>query len=241
MIKDGSNQQTGSRFVNQFGYYTAISMTVITLVTFGIAFFTPPLSGPFCPGSCFEYPYADIAARFPRDYIWMYFAIVLNLVFILLTSTIHRHASGSGKLFSQIGLSFAIPSAGILVSNYFLQVTVIQPSVLNGETDGIALLTQFNPHGLFIALEEIGFLLMSLAFLSIAFVFQGSDRLEKALRWIFILGFILAIVSLVWITMVHGVHREYFFEVAAITINWTVLIVTGILLAIWFRKNLRTP
>jgi hypothetical protein len=29
---------------------------------------------------------------------------------------------------------------------------------MNGETDGLSILTQYNPHGIFIALEEIGYL-----------------------------------------------------------------------------------
>jgi hypothetical protein len=34
----------------------------------------------------------------------------------------------------------------------------LQPSLLAGETEGIAMLSQFNPHGLFIILEEPGFI-----------------------------------------------------------------------------------
>lgn len=34
---------------------------------------------------------------------------------------------------------------------------------MHGETEGITLLTQYNAHGIFIALEELGYLLMSLS------------------------------------------------------------------------------
>ncbi len=239
-MKESYSPENPFPVVHRFGYYTAICMSAITLLTFVIAFFTPPYSGPYCLKDCFEYPYPDIAERFPRDYIWMYFAILLNLVFMLLAVSIHRSATGSGKLFSQLGMSFAIPSAGVLIVNYFIQVSVIQPSVLNGETVGIALLTQFNPHGMFIALEEIGFLFMSLSLLFIGLAFAGNSRLEKAIRWILVIAFILTMVSLAWISVTLGVQREYMFEIAVITINWIVLIATGILLAVWFRRNLRS-
>jgi hypothetical protein len=223
-------------FPYRFARYTAIGMTIISAVTFVMALLTPPVSGPYCPADCLEYPFPGMESRFPRDYYWMYPAIILNIVFVVLSVCIHQYASPLKKVFSRSGMAFAIISAGILVTNYFVQVTVIQPSILNGETDGILLLTQFNPHGLFIALEEIGLLMMSLAFLFLAFVFHGNP-LEITIRWIFILSFILAILSLVLVSVIHGIHREYHFEVLIISINWLVLIVTGVLLARVFRRS----
>jgi hypothetical protein len=231
-----TNQDAGTQSVHLFGFYVSVAMALITIVTLGMAFFTPPLSGPFCPGDCFSYPYTGIELRFPRDYLWMYPAILLNVVFVVFSLSIHHFAPGGNKLFSQAGSAFALISAVILVTNYFLQVTVIQPSLLNGETEGIALMTQFNPHGLFIALEEIGFLMMSLSFLFLGLVFARASSLERAIRWIFISGFILALLLLALISILYGIGREYLFEVAVITINWTVLIVNGILVARVFRR-----
>ncbi|MCI0714215.1 MAG: hypothetical protein L0154_28930, partial [Chloroflexi bacterium] len=154
---------TGSpQVVYNLGFYTAIAITILTIITFGIAFLTPPLSGPSCTDSCYEYPYHDIASRFPRDYYWMYPAMVLTLLFVVLLVIIHHYAADNRKVFSQIGLSFGLIAAAALLVDYFVQVSVIPPSLENGETDGIALLTQFNSHGAFIALEEVGYLMMSL-------------------------------------------------------------------------------
>jgi hypothetical protein len=138
-----------------------------------------------------------------------------------------------------VGIAFALISSGILVSNYFLQLSVIQPSLLNGETDGILLLTQYNPHGLFIALEEIGLLFMSLTFLFMAFVFSGN-RLENSIRWIFLGSFLLSVISLVIISAIHGIHREYHFEVYIISICWLTLIIQGILLSRLFSRRMNT-
>jgi hypothetical protein len=235
MIKN-HNQHTISGSANAFGYYTAIFMAVITAVTFAIAICTPPISGPYCPGDCLEYPFPGIESRFPRDYIWMYPAILLNMVFVVLAVCIHGYASAGRKTFSLAGLAFAVMSAGILATNYFIQVSVIQPSLLKGETDGILLLTQYNTHGLFIALEEIGLLLMSFSFLFMAFVFRKEGP-GASVRWIFIIAFILAMVSLIVYSVVFGIHREYHYEVAIITINWLTLIVSSILIARVFKKT----
>jgi hypothetical protein len=221
---------------NRVGFYAAICTTLLTIVTFGIALLTPPISGPSCREDCIDYPYLDITSRFPRDYYWMYLAIVLTLSYVVLMVCIHTIAAKEQKIFSHIGLAFAIISAATLVVDYYIQISVIQPSLLNGETDGIALLTQYNPHGIFIALEELGYLIMSVSFLFVAFSFSGASRLEKAIRWVFAGGFVLTLVSFIVIDISYGTEREYTFEIVVISINWLVLIVGSILLSRVFRS-----
>jgi len=41
-------------------------------------------------------------------------------------------------------------------------------SLMNSETEGLAALIQYNPHGVFLALEELGYMIMSLPFLFMA-------------------------------------------------------------------------
>jgi hypothetical protein len=223
---------------SKFGFYVSISTVILTIGTFAIAILTPPLSGPFCQSDCFFYPFLDIASRFPRDYIWMYPAILLMLSYIILSVCIHYFAPTENKIYSHIGLVFALISATLLIVDYFLQLSVIQPSLLNGETDGIAMLTQYNPHGIFIALEDSGYLLMSFSFLFMSLIFSGS-RLEKSIRMVFISGFVLTIFSLVLIAFLYGIHREYRFEIISISINWLILIVSGILLSRLFKRKIK--
>lgn len=225
----------------RLGFYTSILTAILTAITFGIAVLTPPISGPNCREGCVEYPYLDIASRFPRDYIWMVPAIVLVLLFVVLMVCIHYYAPQEAKVFSHIGLAFALISALLLVGDYFVQVSVIQPSLENGETDGIALLSQYNPHGLFIALEDIGYLMMSAALLCVVPVFSGRNRVESALRWIFIANFALAILALVGLSIQYGVNREYRFEVIVISLDWIVLIVAGSLLGVVFKRAMSAP
>jgi hypothetical protein len=223
-------------YTNRLGYYVSITLAVLTLFTFVIAFLTPPISGPNCTDPCIEYPYLDIESRFPRDYWWMIPATVLTAVFVVLLVCIHQYAAPEKKVFSQIGLSFGLMAAVILIVDYFVQLSVIQPSIDNGETEGIPLLTQYNSHGLFIVLEEIGYLLMSVAFLFIAPVFSGPDRVEKALRWIFAASFFLVLAALIVLSITKGIDRRDTFEIISLSVDWTVLIITGVLLSRVFRR-----
>ena len=223
---------------NRFSFYVALTTSVVTFITLVIAFLTPPLSGPFCGGGCFEYPYTGIASRFPRDYIWMYPAIGVSLLYLVLMVCIHHYASAERKVFSHFGLSISLIASTILIVDYFVQVSVIQPSLLKGETDGIAILSQYNPHGLFIALEEIGYLLMSLSFVCVAPVFPPADRVQRGLRFTLSVGFPAAIVGLTLITIKYGIMREYIFEVMIISIVWLELIVASLLLARMFRRGI---
>ena len=225
-----------TKTIAKVGFYSAILTALLTVLSFVIAYLTPPLSGPFCAGGCFAYPYSDIASRFPRDYYWMYPAMVLNMVYYILMVAIHYFAPVEKKIFSHVGVSLALLSMATFNIDYFLQVSVIQPSLVLGETDGIAILSQFNAHGVFIVLEEIAFILMSLSMLFMAPVFAGQTRAEKAVRWIFAGNFLLTTVSFAWVAVSYGIFREYRFEVAAFLTNWLALIASGILLSVIFRK-----
>jgi len=222
---------------NRFGFYSAIATAVITIVTFGFAMIAIPISGANCPGNCVEYPYLDTVSQYPRDFLWMPLAIVLVLAYVTLMVSIHSYAPGEKKIFSQVGLSFALIASTILAGDYFIQFSAVPMSLINSETEGLAMLIQYNPHGVFLALEELGYLVMSLSFLFVVPVFSNRNRIESAVRWIFIIAFILAIVSLAAISIAYGLERQDRFEVVVLSINWLVLIINGILLGIVFRKQ----
>ena len=118
-----------------------------------------------------------------------------------------------------------------LVIDYGLQLTVVQPSLLRGETEGLSLFSQYNPHGIFIALENVGYLAMSLALLLVGLALRVSGRAERALRWLFVGGGLLTVGLLVVLALVYRDELDYRFEVWAILVNWLVLIVSGVLLA----------
>jgi hypothetical protein len=222
------------------GFYAALFTAVITLVTFGFAINAVPTSGANCMADCFNYPYLDTISQFPKDYIWMPLAILMILAYLVLMVSIQAYASRDRIIFGQIGLSFAIMAALILLGDYFVQFSVIPVSLMHGETEGITMLTQYNSHGPFIVLEELGYLMMTLSFLFIAPVFAGKNRLEGTIRWILVLSFVLTMVSLTLISINHGLNRQDRFEVIIISIDWLVLVINGILWSVFFKKQLKS-
>ena len=235
----GAGAELSTTTSNLVGLYSAILTAVITVVTFSLAITAIPNSGAFCSEDCFEYPYADTLSQFPQDYLWMPFAMLLVVVYVVLMASIHTYAAQHKKIYSQIGLSFALIAAGILLSDYLIQFSVVPASLMNQETDGIALVNQYNPHGIFIVLEELGYLLMSLSFLFLAPVFADQGRLASTVRWIFIAGFVLTMIFLAVISINYGLDRMDRFEVAVISIDWLVLIINGVLLSLLFRRQLK--
>ncbi len=167
------------------------------------------------------------------DYALFIPAFLLAPVFVVLMVCIHYYASVDKKIYSLIGLAFAVIYATIITTDYFVLWTVVLPSTIMGETAGLSLFSLYNPHGIFVSLESIAYMMMSLALLFIAPVFQGG-RKESALRWIFIIGFILTITSLAGI--LYAGYDIVIFEIAIITIYCPVLIISGILMSIIFRR-----
>jgi hypothetical protein len=66
-----------------------------------------------------------------------------------------------------------------------------------------------------------------------------DSRVLRAVRTIFFLGFASVVTTFVALSGMHGFDVEYRFEVAAISIDWTVLIAAGALLAIAYRTPSR--
>ena len=222
----------------KFGIYSSLSLTILTVITFGFAMTAIPPSGPYCPDNCMSYPFPDILSYYPRDYYWMYLAVFQLFAYIIFVVTNHYIAPLEKKLYSFISIAFALISTTVLLIAYFTQFAVIPISVMKGETDGIALLTQYNGHGIFIALEELGYIAMSISFLFLAPVFSFKSRIEKSISIILIIQFVLTLFSFVFYAIKFGIDRSYRFEVATISINWILIIVIGILTSLYLKKLL---
>ena len=237
--RPAANHEPSQRTSNLLGFWSAILTALLTVITFGFAITAIPISGANCLEGCIDYPYLDTVAQFPKDYLWMPLASVLMLVYVVWTASLHTAAAPDKKIFSQVGLIFASMATLVLIGDYFVQFSVVPISLMSGETEGITLLTQYNAHGLFIVLEELGYLLMALSFLFVALVFSGKDRLSRAVRWVFIAGFGLAIIALIAFSALYGLDRQDRFEVAIISIDWLVLIINGILVSRMFKRQLK--
>ena len=228
---------TGS--ATQVGFWAAILTAFDVALFAALAVATPARSGPFCGQfwPCVPAPYVDVGQFIPGDYLWLVPGILLAPIFVVLLASIHAWAPEPQKIFSRIGLAFAVGYAVVVGVDYFVQFAVVIPSLQGGETQGLSLFTQYNPHGLFIAGEALGYLMMSTALLFAAPVFAGG-RIERAIQWLFVASFVLAIGALAGFWLVG--HDLVAFEVAVLSINWIVLIASGALLGIMFRRAARS-
>lgn len=131
-----------------FGFYSSFFLSILTIVTFGFAMTAIPPAGPYCPDNCMDYPFPDILLYYPRDYYWMYLAIFQLFAFVIFVVANHFITSAAKKLFTFLSISFTLISSTVLLIAYFTQFSVVPISVMKGETEGIALITQYNEHGL---------------------------------------------------------------------------------------------
>ena len=217
----------------RLGLWTAILTVAVAAVFAVMAGSTPPRAGPFCVTGCVTYPYVDVAQFIPGDYLWLVPGILLAPTVLVLMACVHAYAAEARKTYSRVGLSFAVVYAVVILVDYFLQLTVVAPGLQAGETAGLSLFTQYDPHGLFIALEALGYAMLMVALLFAAPVFSGG-RVERVIRGLFSLSFVLAVVAFVGLALLG--HDLVAFEVTVLLITWIVLIASGVLLSVVFRR-----
>lgn len=224
------HDSTGPRLALRVGSWVALGISGLTVATFALAYMAGSDDSP--------YPYSSdaIAGNWPREYLWMFPAMLLMLLFIAFIASVHEYAPPTRKIFSLLGLCLAIIAAAVLLVAYFIQVTVMQPSLEKGQLDGWAILTMYNPNGVFIALEELGFILMSLALAAISPVFMQKNKVERTIRWLFVLSCVAVVGALIAVSLATGFDRGILFEIIVISIVWSTLIISGPLVAVVFRR-----
>ena len=221
------------RSATQLGFWAAILTVAVAAMFAAIAIPTPPRSGPFCASACVAYPYLDVAQFIPGDYLWLVPGILLAVILVVLMGSIHYYAAAPKRLYTIIGLSFTVAYAVVILVDYFVQLTVVLPSLQAGQTDGLSPFTQYDPHGLFIALEALGYAMLTIALLFASPAF-ADGRVERAIRWLFVSAFMLMVAAFVGLAVV---GRDLVaFEVTVLLITWAVLIPSGALLGVVFRR-----
>ena len=222
----------------RFDLIVAALTAVATSVSFILAILTPPKGGPFCTAGCVEYPYTDIAAYIPRDFLWMYPALLPAPLFVILLSGVRERAAldrSRSVSRGRVRRNGCDDSHGCVLH----PAAICAASRLSGRTRRHGALDPVQPDGVFIALEEAGHLLIGLAFLFAGLALSTDSRVLRAVRTIFFLGFASVVTTFVALSAVYGFQVEYRFEVAVISIDWTVLIAAGALLAIAYGTQSR--
>jgi uncharacterized membrane protein YjjB (DUF3815 family) len=233
-------ERTGTRGSEaRFSFWVAVLTAALAAAALAMAVTTPPRSGPYCSVSCIAYPYTNAAAFVPRDYLWMYPAALLSMTFVVMVTCVHRHARDDLKSCSLVAVCLASLGAALILSDYVIQIAVVQPSLLDGQLSGLSLFSQYNPHGIFIALEDGGYSLMGLAFLFSGLSLGSRTRLERVVRRLLVISGVGVIVVLVSLASIFGKDLEYRFEVIALSVDWLALVVAGVLLGVVFKRRMR--
>ena len=79
--------------------------------------------------------------------------------------------------------------------------------------------------------------MMGVAFLFVAAAFGQQERLGRIIQLIFGASSVLVVGALILLVLIYGFDLEYRYEVVAILVDWIALIVSGILLSVFFRRS----
>ncbi|MGI6585811.1 MAG: hypothetical protein ACOX3L_07725 [Lutisporaceae bacterium] len=181
-----------NKMVSRIGFWSAILTTVWT-IWFILAF------GFYMSSLPSEWPGIEtFAASFePVPYIaWVIPCLLLALTFPIMMSSIYIYAFDDKKLWSLLGLIFAVMYGAILATNYWLLLTVVRESLLGGYTEGLEWFVIGSPHSITNTIEGIGYGFMGLAAIFASQVFDGN-RLGIWLRCLFIVNGVAGIAGVI--------------------------------------------
>jgi hypothetical protein len=221
------------RFVTWAAAITALTAAL----ALGIGVLTPAHGGILCVSDCVRPPYTDVAGIIVAESVWIYPALVMALGFVALTAGLYELAPLPRRIAALMALAFALLSASLLVGDYGMLLMAVKPSIAKGEGPLVAAFSMYNPHGLFIALENAGYFLMGLAFLGVAGAIEGEHRLGRAIRWTFFAAGALAVGGLGVLGLAFGDDLDVRYEVFAISVDYLALIVGGAMLTAMLLRH----
>ena len=127
---------------------------------------------------------------------WVIPCLLLALTFPVMISSIHYYTSDERKLWSLLGLVFAVIYGAVLATNYWLLLTVVRESLLSGYTEGLEWFVIGSPHSITNTIEGIGYGFMGLAVIFVSQIFSG-DKLERWLQQLFIVNGVAGIAGVI--------------------------------------------
>ena len=224
--------EPSDRRSTSLGFWVGWLTSAAAAVALVVAVTTLPRSGPYCRAGCLSYPYTDAGAFVPRDYLWLYPALVVTVLAVVLAGYLQDRVPPRRRVQSRVGAMFVAIAAGLLLVDYVVQLTVLQPALVNGQTEGLSAWTQYHPYGLFIALENTGYATLNIGFGFLGYALVGAAcRSERAAGWVFLAGAAATAAALLYVASRYGAGLDYRFEVAAIMFSWLALIIAPGLLA----------
>ena len=116
--------------------------------------------------------------------------------FALLMLCVHYYAPEDKKVWSHAGIMFATIYAVMVSINYYVQLTLVVPHLMQGEIESIRpfLFTPFN--SFIYSVDVLGYSFMSLSTLFAAFVFNGPGLERIARRFMIANGLLIPFLAL---------------------------------------------
>jgi hypothetical protein len=188
------------------------------------------LAGIYIPIIIYTISTVGLSSTFP-PFVQLVGGIVTVLtapMLVILFAAIRYVNEGNNEVFGSLGVNFIILFAATVSINRFVQLTVIQQSLPDVPAD----LARFLPYGtgsVMFALEVLGWgFFSSLAAVFVAPLFS-STRLNKTIRWLFILYAIFSFLS------AFSFATNIFIPTGPIAWGPILLLIT-ILLSVYFRN-----
>jgi MFS family permease len=223
---------SASAELKQVGFWSAALATVFS-IGYGLAVIAMIIASASTPTAApgWHGMEAYLASFQPIVMLPLIPSLLLAPTFVVLMVCVHAYAPNAKKLWSQVGLAFAIVYATMACVNYIVQLTVVRLSILNKETDGLAMFVSGNPHSIFWALAS-AYVFMNLAMLFAAPVFEGG-KLERWIRWLFLANGASAVVTIFGVV----VDSPMIYLLGSL-VPWCVIFSAAtILLAVLFKRS----
>ena len=122
-------------------------------------------------------------------------SFLLAPAFVAMMTSIHYHAPAEKKVWSHLGLSFAVIYAVMCTLTYYIQLTFVANNYLPVAKEAV-LPFVFLPGTPLFAQDMLGYAFMTAATLAAAPVFTGG-KLESWLKWLFIFHAVLFLPAIV--------------------------------------------
>ena len=193
------------KYVYQLGFWSATAATVLVAVA-GVT------------ATASIQPFATIIG------------FLLTSSFLVVMACVHGYASDERKIFSLIGLSFAIIYATLISINYFIQLTFVSQSSFDVE-----IFAMDNPQSMMWVIEVLGYFFMGLSTLFTAPVFE-SGRIESLIKWLFVANGILGILTPIG----YGLNLPLQILLGGLIVWDIIMPISTALLAYLFRRTERT-
>jgi hypothetical protein len=161
---------------------------------------------------------------------WVVPCLLLTLTFPLLMASVYQRAPVERKMWALAGFVFAVIYGAILGCNYWIQLAVVSPALVDGRFEGLEPFVIGSPNSIAFSLEGLGYSLMGLAMLFSGTVFSGGS-IERWIRALFIINGIQVA------ALIAAFLGVWVFTMAALAVWCVTFPVVCVLLARFFRKK----